>query len=299
MKRQDLYETVTNKIIAQLEEGKLPWVRPWNNAGANPLAIPRNAKTGNRYSGINVFILWDAGESFGQFKWLTYKQAKAMGGNVRKGESGVRIYYADKFIPKAEKAKAAETGDDAKPVWFLKGYTVFNIEQCDGLPDSLFEGPAGPLPEKEAVPIAEDLIKATGADFRIGGNSAYYVPSADFIQVPPQESFKDQINYYRTCFHELGHWTGHKSRLDRGLDKGDGFGSKVYAKEELVAEMATAFVCASLGIVPTVRHADYIGSWLEVLNNDNRFVFKAASLASKAADYLLAFAESEEEKEAA
>ena len=135
---------------------------------------------------------------------------------------------------------------------------------------------------------AERLIAATNADFRVGGDRAYYVPSADYIQVPPQPAFFEQINYYRTCFHELGHWTGHEKRLARDLS--GGFGSKLYAREELVAEMTSAFICAALGIVPTVRHADYIGSWLEVLREDSRAIFRAASQASKAANFIRAFA---------
>ena len=205
---------------------------------------------------------------------------------MRKGERGTIVCYADTFIPKAEKQRAQEQGTDPQSIGFLKRYTVFNVDQCEGLDPSFFEG-VSPLPEREAVPIAEELIAATGADFRIGGDRAFYVPSEDFIQVPHQSTFFEQINYYRTCFHELGHWTGHKTRLDRNL-KGHKR-TKLYAKEELVAEMTTAFICASLGIVPTVRHADYIGSWLTVLKDDKRFVFKAASLASKAADYILNF----------
>jgi antirestriction protein ArdC len=137
------------------------------------------------------------------------------------------------------------------------------------------------------VPEAEALICATGADFRIGGDQAFYVPSEDFIRIPNQTSYPDQINYYRTAFHELGHWTGHKTRLDRNLTTK--FGTVDYAREELVAEMATAFVCASLGIIPTVRHADYIGNWLQVLKEDVRAIVKAASLASKACDFILQF----------
>lgn len=286
--RYDLYQQVTDSVIVELEAGCVPWVQPWGRPDVNtPLAMPTNGHTKRGYSGINILLLWGAAIDTKRTTqvWLTYKQALALGGNVRKGERGTSVCYADTFIPKAEQKRARETGEDAQKVGFLKRYTVFNADQCEGLPAELYEG-AAPLPECEAVPIAENLIKATGADFRIGGERAFYVPSEDYIQVPPQPAFHAQINYYRTCFHELGHWTGHKSRLDRNLN--GGFGTKLYAKEELVAEMTTAFVCASLGIVPTVRHADYIGSWLEVLKNDKRFVFRAASLASKAADYILA-----------
>jgi antirestriction protein ArdC len=208
------------------------------------------------------------------------------GGCVRKGERGTIVVYADRFTPEAEKERARETGEDAKAVPFLKKFVLFNVAQCEGLPDGLAADPA-PLPECEVVPVAEALIAATGADFRIGGDKAYYVPSADYVQVPPQSAFQEQINYYRTCFHELGHWSGARHRLNRDLS--GGFGSKNYARGELVAEMSSAFVCASLGIVPTVRHADYLASWIDVLKEDNRAIFRAASQASKAADFLLAF----------
>ena len=131
------------------------------------------------------------------------------------------------------------------------------------------------------------MIAATRADFRIGGDRAFYVPSDDCIQVPRPEAYFEPINWHRTALHELGHWTGHPSRLARDLS--GNFASNSYGKEELVAEMASAFVCASLGIVPTVRHADYLGAWLDILREDNRAIIRAASAASKAADYLLAF----------
>jgi antirestriction protein ArdC len=209
-----------------------------------------------------------------------------MGGSVRKGEKGTHVYFADKFVPQKEKTRAAETGDEPNAIAFLKRYTVFNAEQCDGLPKGLIAPPVAKT-ERQIVPEAEALIGATGADFRVGGDQAFYVPSEDFIRIPNQTAYTDQINYYRTAFHELGHWTGHKNRLDRNLTTK--FGTQDYAREELVAEMATAFVCASLGIIPTVRHADYIGNWLQVLKEDARAIVKAASLASKACDFILAF----------
>jgi antirestriction protein ArdC len=154
-----------------------------------------------------------------------------------------------------------------------------------------------PKAERQIMPEAEALIAATGADFRVGGDQAFYVPSEDFIRIPNQTAYPDQINWYRTAFHELGHWTGHKARLDRNLTTK--FGTHDYAREELVAEMATAFVCASLGIVPTVRHADYIGNWLTVLKEDAKAIVRAASLASKASDFILTFQKSQTDVEQA
>ncbi|CAH2398180.1 ArdC family protein [Mesorhizobium escarrei] len=280
-----LYQEITDRIVAELERGTVPWVKPWGRAKA-ALGLPRNAATQRRYSGINILILWGAviERSYPSQNWLTFRQALALGGNVRKGERGTTIVHADRFIPKDEKERAKADGDEPQAVPFLKRFTVFNVAQCDNLPDHLHAA-AEPLPAREIVPQAEQLIRRSGADFRIGGDRAFYMPGSDTIQVPPQPAFFHQIDYYRTCFHELGHWTGHPTRLARDLS--GSFGSRTYAREELVAEMAAAFICSSLGIEPTVRHSDYIGSWLTVLREDNRAIFRAASHASKAADFLL------------
>ena len=279
--RPGLYQEITDKIIAELEACRVPWVQPWGTAAAKaPLVMPKNASTDRCYSGINVLILWGAviEHGFAGQSWLTFRQALSLGGNVRRGERGSTVVYADRFAPDKEKKRAAETGEDANTIPFLKRFTVFNTDQCDGLPEDVAKA-APPPPPDSIEPQADMLIVATGADFRIGGARAFYSPTGDFVQVPPPQAYFEPINWHRTAFHELGHWSGAVSRL----------GSKSYAREELVAEMAGAFICASLGIVPTVRHADYIGSWLEVLREDNRAIVRAASAASRAADYLLAF----------
>lgn len=284
---RDIYAEVTARIIAELEEGRLPWVQPWGRTGMVNPGLPRNAISDRPYSGINVLILWGAVIEHGypSQSWLTYRQAANAGGNVRKGERGTTVVYADSFTPEREKERARQTGDAAKAVAFLKRFTVFNVAQCEGLRPGLAADPA-PLPERQIVPVAEAVIAASGVDFRIGGNEAFYVPSEDYVQVPPQPAFFEQINYYRTSLHELTHATGHVSRLDRKFM--NGIGGKDYAREELVAEMGSAFLCAALGIEPTVRHADYLAHWLGVLREDNRAIFRAASAASKAADWILA-----------
>ncbi len=288
--RSDLYQTVTDKIISDLESGRLPWVQPWSNRASG--GLPINATTRRAYSGINVLLLWGSAQVAGYSaqSWLTYKQAQAVGAQVRKGEKATTIYYADRFVPKAEHAKPKE---DQRAVYFLKSYSVFNVAQCDGIaePDHV------PMPERQAIERAEQVIADTGAHISVGGDVACFVPSLDLIKLPPQQAFSEQINYYRTAFHELGHWTGHASRLDRAYGKR--FGDTAYAREELVAEMSSAFVCASLDIQPTVRHADYIASWLEVLRGDNKAIFTAASHASKAADYILKTSAQAEQQEAA
>jgi antirestriction protein ArdC len=284
-----LYAEITDKIIAELEAGRVPWVQPWGTAAAKaPLAMPKNATTQRRYSGVNVLILWGAviERGFVGQNWLTFRQALCLGGNIRKGEHGTTVVYADRFTPEDERRRAERDGDEPGAIPFLKRFTVFNTDQCENFPDGLVTA-SPPVPEGLILPQAEALIDATGADFRIGGDRAFYTAANDYIQVPRPSAYFDPINWHRTALHELGHWVGHSSRLARDLS--GAFGSILYPKEELVAEMTSAFVCASLGIVPTVRHADYLGSWLEVLREDDRAIVRAASAASKAADYLLAF----------
>jgi antirestriction protein ArdC len=287
--RTSFHDDITNKIIAELEAGRFPWVQPWGTPSAKAqLALPKNASTNRTYSGINVLILW--GEAieklFAGQSWLTFRQALALGGHVRKDERGTTVVYADRFIPDDARRRAAQSGGEARAIPFLKRFTVFNTDQIENLPDGIATA-APPPPPGTIEPRVEALIKATGIDFRIGGNRAYYMPSQDYVHVPPPPAFFEPINWHRTALHELGHASGHSSRLNRDLS--GSFGSRKYAFEELVAEMTAAFCCASLGITPTVRHADYLASWLEVLREDNRAIVRAASLASKAGDYLLGF----------
>jgi antirestriction protein ArdC len=283
--RPSLYQEVTARIVRELERGRVPWVQPWGSAKA-ALGLPKNAATGRAYSGINVLILWGAviEAGFPTQQWLTFRQALALGGHVMKGERGTTVCYADRFTPRAELERVAHEGGEPEVVPFLKRFTVFNAAQCEDLPGHVLV-PAPPAPEREIVPQVESVIAATGADFRIGGNEAFYEPVADYIRVPPQPAFFHQVDYYRTALHELGHWAGHPKRLNRDLS--GRMGSKPHAREELVAEMASAFSCASLGIIPTVRHVDYLGAWLKVLREDARAIFRAASQAGKAADFVL------------
>lgn len=287
--RANLYDEITGKIIAEIEEGRLPWVQPWGRATTQaPLGLPKNAATSRAYSGINILILWGAvvQHGFPGQGWLTFRQALSLGGNVRKGERGTTVVYADRFTPEDEKRRAQETGEEPGKIAFLKRFTVFNTAQCDGLPEDIAVA-APPPPPGLIEPRVEALIEATGIDFRIGGDRAFYMPALDYVQVPPPQAYFEPIDWHRTALHEMGHASGHPTRLAR--DFSGSFGTKKYAFEELVAEITAAFCCASLGIVPTVRHADYIGSWLEVLHEDNRAIVRAASQASKAADWLLAF----------
>jgi antirestriction protein ArdC len=234
-----------------------------------------------------VLILWSAVVQHGYAvqSWLTFRQALSLGGNVRKGERGTTVVYADRFVPDDERQRAYDDGVPPRSVPFLKRFTVFNASQCDGLPEGI-SAAAPPVATDLILPQAEALIYASGADLRIGGDRAYYDVAGDFISVPPPQAFFEPINWHRTALHELAHHSGAAHRLNRDLS--GSFGSKKYATEEIVA-IATAYTCAALGIVPTVRHADYVGAWLEILHEDNRAIVRAASAASKAADYLLAF----------
>jgi antirestriction protein ArdC len=285
--RSNFYEDITCKIIAELEAGCVPWVQPWGTAKAKgPFTMPHNAATRRRYSGINVLILLGAAaeRGFSGQSWLTFRQALSLGGCVRKGERGTTVVYADRFVPVEEMKRARTTGDEVKAIPFLKRFTLFNTGQCDGLSVDV----AGIMPSPPMVePQVEALIRATGIDVRIGGDRAFYCPPEDYVQIPPPDSYFEPINWHRTALHELAHASGHSSRLNRDLS--GAYGTKKYAFEEIIAEMSAAFCCASLGILPTVRHADYIGSWLEVLREDNRAIVRAASQASRAANFLLGF----------
>lgn len=231
--RVSIYDEVTRSIIAELEAGRFPWVQPWATTDLTaPLGLPRNAATGRSYSGINVLILWGAAVARGLScqAWLTFRQALTLGGCVRKGERGTTVVYADRFVPKRDHGAAPETAERAIP--FLKRFTVFSAEQCDGLPEGVAVEHA-PIADGLIEPTVQALIAASGADLRLGGGEAYYAPSSDFVQLPRPEAFFHPIDWHRTALHELGHWTGHRTRLAR--DQSGRFGSGAYAREELVA----------------------------------------------------------------
>jgi antirestriction protein ArdC len=285
--RSNLYQDVTDAIVLELEQGTVPWVKPWSAASA-PLGMPRSAASRKFYSGINVLILWDAvlKRGFASQEWLTFRQALNLGGHVRRGEKGTTICHADNFIPKAQRERAAETGEAANVVPFLKRFVVFNVEQCEGLPAHIVAKPK-PIDPSLLNADADALIAATGARLVEGGGEAFYHQGEDFIRLPYRETFLSPADYYCTALHELGHWTAHQSRLNRDLKYR--FGSSAYAREELIAELTSAFLCAHLFIVPQIRHAGYLGHWLQILKEDSRAIFHAASQASKASEFILAF----------
>lgn len=285
--KADIYTRITNRIIADLEQGTRPWHRPWNAEHAAGKITRPLRHNGIPYKGINVVMLWSASVIKGHAcpLWLTFKQALELGGNVRKGERGELVVYADRITRTETDAKGEET---EREIPFMKGYTVFNAEQCEGLPAQYYarpEAPALPLPAR--IEAADAFFAATRADIRHGGTRAYYAQGSDHVQMPPFETFEDAESYAATLAHELTHWTKHPARLDRDMGRVK-WGDAGYAREELVAELGAAFLCADLGITPDVRpdHAAYIASWLEALKGDKRFIFTAAAHAQRAADYL-------------
>ncbi len=282
----DVYTLLTEKVIALIEKGTLPWVQPWQSVHqAGAVSRPLRAN-GEPYQGINVLMLWIAAMEKGYSApyWMTYKQAQELGGQVKKGEKSTTVVYANSYT-KTEENDAGEEVERRVP--FLKTYSVFNVEQIEGLPER-FHAPAEPIAiEHDRNLVAEGFFAGTGASIQHGGNSAYYLLDRDHIQMPPFERFRDAEAYYATLAHETTHWTRHPSRLDRDFGR-KRFGDEGYAMEELVAELGAAFLCADLGLIPEPREetAAYIQSWLKVLKNDKHAIFTAAGHAQKAADYL-------------
>lgn len=284
--KQDIYSRVTARILAELEKGVRPWIKPWSVEHAAGRITRPLRHNGTPYRGVNVLLLW--GESlekgYAAPLWMTYKQSQELGAQVRKGEHGSLVVFADRFT-KTETNDQGEAVEHAIP--FLKGYTVFNVEQIEGLPAHFYAQPVNPLPLSERIEHADSFVTATGAAIHHGGNQAFYAPSRDMIQLPPFEAFKDKESYYSTALHELTHWTRHDTRLARDFGR-QRFGDEGYAREELVAELGSAFLCADLGITPDIRedHAAYLGHWLKILQGDKRVIFSATAHAQRAADFL-------------
>lgn len=273
--KPDMYQTVTDNIIRALEAGVKPWVCPWTGSGAAS-GLPTNFSTGTAYSGINIMLLWSsaAKQGYTDPRWLTYKQAAEQGGQVRKGEHGTTIIYY-KMLEKENEAGETEH------IPMLKTFTVFNVQQIDNLAVEYAGLPAASF---DPIEKAEALTARSGAKITEKGIQAFYRPSTDEIYLPERFRFNNAADFYATQLHELIHWTGAKSRLNR--EKGGKYGSDKYAFEELIAELGCAFLMADLGITGDVQHESYISSWLKALNDDKRFIFKAASAASKAHRYL-------------
>lgn len=285
--KRDIYQEITDQIIRELEKGVRPWRKPWSAShmeGRVALPLRHN---GIPYRGVNILSLWMAALAKGYSApiWMTFKQAVDLGGGVRKGEKGSLTVYADS-ITRTE--TSAQSGEETQhEIHYMKGYTVFNVEQIDGLPGQYYSRPAPKFEPLPRIAHAEAFFAATRADIRNGGNDAYYAIGADYIQMPPFDAFETPEAYYASLAHECTHWTRHPSRLDRNFGQ-KRHGDDGYATEELVAELGAAFLCASLELSPELRtgHASYIDHWLTALKADKRAIFSAASHAQRAADFL-------------
>lgn len=288
--KKDLYAQVTDEIIATLDGRKTSHLK-WARSGDS---MPRNHKTGTAYQGVNVLLLWAAAATGGYSsdRWLTYKQATDMGGQVRKGEKSVTCVFF-----KTLEIKPENDGDEAEQshsMRMIKPFWLFNLDQIDGI-DKPQAGEA--LTEFQQIEAAESVLIHSGADINEIGEKAFYQPSTDKIYLPERNRFASGIEFYSVALHELTHWTGAKHRLARDFAKR--FGSEAYAFEELIAELGSAFLNAELGFSAATipNHAGYIESWLKVLKNDKRAIFTAASQASKAHRYIVDLVESNQNKQ--
>ncbi|EJJ4075163.1 DUF1738 domain-containing protein [Salmonella enterica] len=305
----DVYQIVTDRIIAALEQGTAPWRRPWRCADAGCSGgLPSNALTGRCYSGVNVLLLWLAAEEGGYTsdRWLTYRQAQEAGGQVRKGETGsLAVIYKDWTKPAEDELGNRLYDTDGRPltetVPMLRQLHLFNVAQCDGLPEHMQPPQADDDTERpgedyalvspERLADVQKMLEATGV--KLGARyqiQAYYRPATDTIVMPLTSQFDSEADYWATLLHEMVHSTGHRNRLDReGITSSSRKqGDRVYAFEELIAETGSAFLCAQLGIYGEVQHESYIDSWLKVLRSDKKALFRACSRAREATEYLLA-----------
>lgn len=288
MQKSDIAQVITDSIIKQLEQGTAPWVKPW--ASKPQEGAPHNPASGTQYRGINFIwlsLLQSSGEFGTSSKWMTYKQAQAMGAQVTSKAKGKGVQVV--FYKPLEIAGALnpDTGKhDSKVIPMLKTYTVFNADFIEGLPvDEVEEVQEGG--EFQTLEECERFIAGTHAVINHGGDRAYYSPSQDRIQLPNREDFKSESDYYATALHELSHWTGHESRINRDFSKSKRFGDSAYAFEELVAEMGAAMLCAHCKVDGQLQHASYIASWLKVLKQDSRAILKASAEAQKILDFLV------------
>lgn len=286
--RVDLYARITEKIVADLENGVRPWVRPWSTghlAGRVSRPLRHN---GLPYQGINTLLLWSesVAQGFVSPYWMTFKQALELGGHVRKGETGTTVVYAGSF----SKTETDANGEEVeRGIPFLKAYTVFCADQIEDLPAQYCAAAEAPTKPLERIEHADRFFDNTGAVVRYGGDQAYYSPVSDHVQLPHPESFKDMASFVAIRAHETLHWTAAPHRLNRDLsryhkDRSD------RAREELLVEVGSCLLCADLGIVPELEprpdHASYLQSWLTVLGSDRRAIFTAAAHAQRAVTYL-------------
>ena len=287
-RRADIYARITQRIVADLEKGVRPWVQPWSAGNAAGRITRPLRHNGEPYTGMNVLLLWSESMARGYSAtiWMTFRQAIELGAHVRKGETSSTVIYASRFT----KTETDARGDEVeKDIPFLKAYGVFNVEQIEGLPEHYYHRPKSVPDPVERIEEADRFFANTGAVIRHGGSKAFYAPSIDVIQMPPFETFHDATSYVAVLSHETVHWTASPARVGRDLSRYAKDRSE-RAREELVAEIGSALLCADLGIVPELEprpdHAAYVGSWLKVLADDKRAIFQAAAHAQRAVTFL-------------
>ncbi len=286
--KPDVYARITEKIVAEVEQGVLPWIKPWSAGHADGRITRPLRHSGEPYTGINVLLLWSESlaRGFEAPLWMTYRQASQIGAQVRKGESGTTVVYASRFTKTETDARGDEV---ARDIPFLKTYTVFNCDQIDDLPDHYYHRPDKVIDPVERIEHADRFFANTGAIIRHGGSKAFYASASDHIQMPPFEAFRDAESYVAVLSHETVHWTSPEHRVGRDLSRYHKDRTE-RAREELVAELGSCFLCADLGIVPELEprpdHASYLQSWLRVLRDDKRAIFQAAAHAQRAVTYL-------------
>lgn len=286
--RADVYTRITEKIVADLERGVRPWMQPWRSGNAVGRVTRPLRHNGLPYSGVNVLLLWSeaVARGFTAPIWMTFKQSVQLGGTVRKGETGTTVVFASRFT-KTE--KDAGGGEVERDIPFLKAYTAFNVAQIDGLPDHYY-APAEPVRDPvDRIEEADRFFANTGAVIRYGGDKAFFSPSGDFIQMPSFVAFRDAASHAATLSHELTHWTSASHRVNRDLSR-YAKDRNERAREELIAELGSCFLCADLGIAPELEprpdHVSYLDSWLKVLAGDKRAIFSAAAHAQRAVAFL-------------
>jgi antirestriction protein ArdC len=277
--RRDHCEELTKDIIAKLESGVMPWRKPWDAAKCASASSPMNPTTGRAYRGINALALAMSPHSFtsGDPRWCSYKQADGRGWQVRKGEKGTIVFFYKKLNIKDE-------DQEDRTIPLLRAYTVFHASQIDGIPE--FVQPEATKPVIERITDVDMILQASGVRVEIGGDRAFYRQATDHIQMPPEQAFEDMPAWAATVIHELAHASGAKHRLDRDLT--GRFGSSAYSREELRAELASLFVGNALDLPCDVpNHASYIESWVKVLKDDKREIFRAAADANRIAEWIL------------
>lgn len=281
--KRDLYQEVTDKLIAAIEAGTAPWQRPWQNVAA--AGLPMNGTTQRTYNGVNALLLMMTAQSEGYSdnRWYTFKQANELGAQVKKGSKSTPVYFFKMLNAKGEALEegGAADGEQPRQIPFLTEYRVFHSSQIEGI-----EPMAQPVRSWTPLQAVQDLVERLKPDIRYGGNRAFYAPGLgrDFIQMPPEGAFPSAEAFAGTLAHELGHWTGAEHRLSRKFGT---WGTEAYAAEELRAEICSALVCAELGIAtPIDNHAAYIGSWVKKLREDKFEIFRAAKDARKMVDFL-------------